>query len=116
MGETEEYVEERGQEYNKLERLEDALAQNYRPLITSGSRDASTSKIEFEAGGEKNDIKEQGEVKEGGDIEEEGENEEEGEIKKKGEIKKEGEIKKKGEIKKEGESEEEDEVNESELE
>merc|ERR1712032_1561068 len=117
--ETEEYVEERGQEYNKLERLEDALAQNYRPLITSGSRDASTSKIEFEAGGdknesqneeaideevgEKNDIKEQGEVKEGGDIEEEGENEEEGEIKKKGEIKKEGEIKKKGEIKKEGE-------------
>jgi len=111
--ETEERVEESGQEYNKLERLEDALAQNYRPFITSGTRDASASKNEDEVVGGKHESQEEAigeeageesEIKEQGEIKEVGENEEEGEIKKKGEIKEEGEINEQGEIVEEGEN------------
>jgi len=125
--ETEERVEESGQEYNKLERLEDALAQNYRPFITSGTRDASASKNEDEVVGGKHESQEEAigeeageesEIKEQGEIKEVGENEEEGEIKKKGEIKEEGEINEQGEIKEEdeikkkGEIKDEGEINE----
>merc|ERR1719239_214455 len=122
--ETEERVEESGQEYNKLERLEDALAQNYRPFITSGTRDASASKNEDEVVGGKHESQdeeaigeeagEESEIKEQGEIKEVGENEEEGEIKKKGEIKEEGENEENWES--DRESEEEDEETESESE
>merc|ERR1712032_1008826 len=130
--ETEEEVEESGQEYNKLKRLEDALAQNYRPLIVSGTRDASASKNDDEAvgdknesknveaigeeAGEENDIKDQGEVKEGDDIQEEGEINEQGEIMEEDEINAQGEIVEEGENEENWVSEEEDEETESESE
>jgi len=117
--EIEERVEESGQEYNKLERLEDALAQNYRPLITSSTRDACASNNEVEAVGDENESQ----VEEAG---EENEIEEQGEIKEKGEIKEdinervdiveEGENEENWESEEDGESEGEDEETESESE